>query len=1052
MSTSFQRNFKSGRQSEQFLNDELITLYETLKYLPHHKYEDGRHDEPPPPAKINGALNAQPRDGSLNYWDTSQNKWVPFFKSKFQIIDQMLQSTRPNDPVIGQFWINNGVLCYFDGSNWRPIKSINMDDSQWSNASFEDFQIVSPLNPSRDAVVEIGGYQFVINENVALDRTPDDYWKYYYDNKLDYENNSSTIDTENKWYPNWLSPELPEPVKYAMGDAMRSQFLIPNINTDRIFKNHNYELSKESDPNGYERISSICIEYATKDIINEDISAVHLNPGKLTRIVKRLVKIDKLNSTIAINPYNTEFYGFRSGENTGDFLIPSETQDHGDYIPVGDHIILNYNATQNYDYLLSITYEFTWIKADGSLDCKDLNSLSNSYYLTNLRAPVNVHANGLRLEEAGYSVDVQQQTITVNENVDNVEISAWSPYKKQFGYIRETDLQRRGIIQLREPVTNPLVFVGGTLINPIQEISGLEFSEDGRIIYIPNSGSTNQMKNMSWCVVDLINPSISGSVTSEQNNYNNGDNDQLNNNDVYYEGQLSSEPDQNGIYDYILTGGVFSTSGNNIIRYNTSDISSDDDVILFIDGLLVSKEKIVRDKVNGTITLIDDELRIGQEYVLLKDTQGIMYSATNMFPAFNTGYLSDSLVYLNGKLLAEPRCVQTLNNPENELIAGVVDKQIRYFVVDTDTGAGYWRYYDQFDDEWKELSVEQENDIKRIIGSYENQLTSVSFNIQYDRNVDHINIYAFKFANDIVDILKQGEASYAGTDPEDNNVIYRLSDYYTYGAGTLNVYLNGVKLTNSKEYQEMVSGTQIKMLIDVNYYDVIQYVIEPIEKGYFNGHVPVILTKDNALQGNIYKVPDEYGISLYPGRLTVYVNGIRIPDTDWSLLSDKTILLKYIDYKAVGSTHNYPEEDFLGEDYRPITVTHKTPDIITVEIRNDFDRKERTIYLDPETDMTELYMDDYGLPHEILESKDEVLFYLNGQFTGLSRSKDNSYRLDIYKGCIAFQDSKFLEICATDRLKNLFNMNNRTYNAWKALNHKEIYENTKQNALTIVWR
>ena len=102
--------------------------------------------------------------------------------------------------------------------------------------------------------------------------------------------------------------------------------------------------------------------------------------------------------------------------------------------------------------------------------------------------------------------------------------------------------------------------------------------------------------------------------------------------------------------------------------------------------------------------------------------------------------------------------------------------------------------------------------------------------------------------------------------------------------------------------------------------------------------------------------------------------------------------------------------------------------------------------------MTELYMDDYGLPHEILESKDEVLFYLNGQFTGLSRSKDNSYRLDIYKGCIAFQDSKFLEICATDRLKNLFNMNNRTYNAWKALNHKEIYENTKQNALTIVWR
>ena len=115
MSLEFHRNFNVGRQSEQFLNDELTVLYETLKYLPHHKYENGRHGEMPPDAKVSGALNAQPSDGTLNYWDNSKNTWVPFFKSKFQIIDQMLQNTCPPDPVVGQLWINNGVLCYFDG-------------------------------------------------------------------------------------------------------------------------------------------------------------------------------------------------------------------------------------------------------------------------------------------------------------------------------------------------------------------------------------------------------------------------------------------------------------------------------------------------------------------------------------------------------------------------------------------------------------------------------------------------------------------------------------------------------------------------------------------------------------------------------------------------------------------------------------------------------------------------------------------------------------------------------------------------------------------------
>ena len=108
---AIKRNFTEGRQSEQFLNEELITLYETLKYLPHHKDDPEHFGIMPPPSQLIGALNAQPADEALNYWDGT--KWVPFFKSKFQITDQLLVNICPSNPVLGCYVIlmeQNGAL------------------------------------------------------------------------------------------------------------------------------------------------------------------------------------------------------------------------------------------------------------------------------------------------------------------------------------------------------------------------------------------------------------------------------------------------------------------------------------------------------------------------------------------------------------------------------------------------------------------------------------------------------------------------------------------------------------------------------------------------------------------------------------------------------------------------------------------------------------------------------------------------------------------------------------------------------------------------------
>ncbi len=1142
MALKFNRNFKNGRQSEQFLNDELITLYETLKYLPHHKNDPENEGRMPPDAKLVGALNAQPVDEALNYWDGT--RWVPFFKSKFQITDQMLVETCPGDPVVGQLWINNGALYYFDGREWHPVKTVEADDSQWASGAFADFQIVSPLNPVGQYVVPITSQEkgkdayifnyttsFVIEDptkkmyatdrlfksgqsevtihlngllltfghdweevqpdgSVAVERgtsckainfkialqkndvvtyhiarqmlpnadpiahtiaeANEDYHQYFFENEIDYISDNIVVPSTQKWTPDWVSPELEVPEEIVITDDYLSQFTIPNLKTDRVFLDSFYDQS-------YQRISSVCFQYPTKDVINRIVSGVHLNPGKLTNIRKRLIKVDKINATIAVSPYNTEFYGFRNGEYTGSFLIPSDSQDWGDYVSAGDHIILNYHTNQNYDYILAITYEFTWMKADGSMDKRSPSDLSSSFYLTNLRAPINVHVNGLKLEEASYDINLKDKTFTIKEDASNVTVNAWSPYRKQFGYIRETDLNNRGIIHLREPVNIPLVFVGGTLIHPLY--GGLEFSQDKSYIYIPNSGDKNQMLNLQWCVVDLVSEDMDvqyqqyGHVEDSTAYYLSGPNDRfVPPDEMYYDGTLSARPDNRGIYDYVLSSGTLHGVTTKVIHFDTNKSGPNDGIILFVDGLMINRDEIVVDRDEGIIYLDSVDLTEGQEYVLLKDQDGAIYDSSNMLPAFSVGYLSDSLVYLNGKLLAESGCVTSLKNPEEVEKDGVVDQEIKYFITNDQTGEGFWRKYEQYTYSWKNLTNEEVENICRIVDSYENQLTSVKINVSYNKDIDELVVFSFKFANDISGILNMGTASYYKDDEETGYPIFIINGHYGYNQGMLNIYKNGVKLINGVHYEEMPLGTMFRVMIEIEDTDEIQYLIEPVERGYEFGYTKVVLNKEDSIQSNVYKVPEEIDISLYPGRLTVYINGVRIPNTDWTLLSNKTIMLKYFDYKAVGSANNYPTEDFVDEDLRTFTINHEMPDQIMVEIRYDYERKEKTVYLKPGADLNELYVEENDVDGRILESADEVLFYLNGQFTGLSRNRNNDYRLDPYKGCILFQNAEFIEAATKDELKNLFDQNNYIYTAWKIMTGKTAYVPDKKNALTIVWR
>lgn len=1039
MTLPYKRNFNIGRQSDQFLNEQLHIIFEALKNINYRKNENRGED---PESVLDGALWFDKIDEALKYWDTRTLKWNPIFSKKFQLIDQILNVTMPANPQTGQLWIYNGVLMYFDGSQWQTVKAIMQDETQWSNAAFENFSIISPLSALDNVVVNVEGEDF----SEWLEEFKN--WK-----KEDHTNTNFIVPAGKKWGEDGFEePEIKGPdTPMEVPENLKSQFVVPNLDTDRIF------IDRDHDKN-YETISKICVQYPTKDIIDSTVSAVHLNPNRLSKITKRLIKVNKLNSTIEISAYNTEFYGFRHGEHGGEFLIESNNQDEGDYILSNDCIILNYNATQNYDYILAITYEFNSYRSDGSIGVWDQSKPTTSFFLSNLQEPINVHVEGLKVEEAAYDVDFENKTVTFSEeeDVSSLEVQMWSPYKKQFGYIRETDLEGNGIIKLLRKVAIPLVFVGGTLIHPLY--GGLKF--EGDKIIVPNYSGIDSMKNMAWCVVDLYSGvgqeymyNERGTTTQVEAYYQTGEQDYLDGNGNFVmHGTLSSEIDKDGFRDFILASGIVSGVNTIGIPYNNTKITKDDGVILFIEGLMISDDEIERDHKNGVITLKNIQLKEGMEYVLLRDHDKILYTSANMSAALSTGLLDDSLVYLNGKLLANENCVTTTSSEEDEAV-NCVNNEIKYFIFnDYSDDPGTWKIFDEYTYTWNNLSEDEIEWVKLIVSSYSNQLSSVKINVDYDED-DELYIYSFKLSNSNSGVLKFGECSFVENDEDDGLQVWKTgTDAWAFGQSVLNIYRNGIKLIPNIDYKELSEHNYIKMISPIDLTDRLTYIVEPIEAGESVGHETILMGPESAIQPNIYKVDEGDSIpDLYPGRLTVYINGIRLPNEDWTLMDNKRIMLKYNNYKTLGSANNYPEETYLKDDNNTFKIKHNWPDYILVEIRKDYDRQERTIELDV-SDNYEIAVDDYNIDSEILETSDEILFFLNGQFLNLSRSKYQDYRLDKYKGCIAFLNSEFMSAINTDPLKTLFDRNALIYSAWKKQTGKDSYESNMKNRLTIIWR
>ena len=1090
MALPYDRKFNVGRQSEQIFNEELHKMYESTRHL---------LDVPPdkhsvPEAKLDGSLWLDRSNNELKSYEKATNSWNTIFQKKFQIVDQITNVLPPDNPVLGQLWLYNDVLMYFNGSEWKPVKALEQDGSQFNLSIFENFLLVSPLLTREDilsnddisedteiypdeegrtvlrinkwkifsdiysnltikyenriinrfykdasngneklTIIEPSSEFITLNEwklfpdaydnllitfndilvaqwtidkdiidsylllnksmltendsntndianigNWSLKFNPDDndlYLTYrgvnitswskdgdypgvpnynnltaakadnlldqYLQGKMDYDSNSKYIETDS-WNPNnILATEDIDPNKlYLYGDT---KILVPNIDVDRIFLSGYLDFS-------YKEITKICISYPSQILNTYRPSLIHINPGKLTNISKRLFKIDKENPKIYITAYQTEFYGFHGDSIYGDLLLPEYKQDDGGYIKMSDAILLSYMQAQNYDYVLSITYDFSWFKSTGSLNKVSNNDQTSSYYIQDYAGPITVFTDGYNLEETSFEEDNLSKTITINENTEKIEdISMIHAIKREYGFVRKVDINNRAIIKVLTPYKKPLIYLNGEAIHP--QLQDVEI--DGNYIYVKNG-----LLNMTWSIEELF--------------------DSVNNYDMNLD-----------------TGYVNKTdiSGNPIITFDNTKIDIDDGLILYIDGLLVAKEDLNIDYSSGTIKV--EGLSIGQDYILLRDKYHYFYDSTQLTPALPVGHLSESLVYINGNLINNAPTINTTYS-KDQIKEKAVQNEIKCFldISSTNNNDGEYCYYDDPSDSWLPLTSKEIKAVQTFSYSYENTVRSVKFNVPISSN-DDIRTFAFNYANAIGETLIirniPSISNITDTPYVINQKVFNIKDSYIPNIGSLSVWVNGIR---QYDVIEFLDGTGFELPEAVT--GVVTYVIERPENGATTVATREILDEKNIVPNtvNVYKTEKP----LYPGRVLFYVDGIRQPQSAFTILDNYTILVNDKDDMLIGNANNYPTETVIDELGQIVQVKHSVANRILIEVKQDFDRRENFIKLNPDT-VSDISIATYELPTEILEPSDEIMIFIDGLFMGLRKSF--GYEVDKNRGVIS---------------------------------------------------
>lgn len=959
------RKFKPGRQSELIQNEELRKIFEATKHIVDNPGEDAFPEQ----ANVHGAVWNNTEDNEIRWYNKNKKEWMLSFKDRFQITDHILNIGQPDDPVNGQLWIYEGVLMYWDGNSWQPVKAVNVDSSDINLAMFDDYVMLSPLNLRGNLVLLDNDEKFTMDKDCLTDPP------LTCDKCHDSLCPKKSANCEHSCSPCVVSPKVIFP-----DDAM-AQYIVPSVKKGRFFVDHS--LNKE-----LIKVNDVVFNYPKNKIWGKTPSWVHVNAGKVTGLDKRFVKINKDNPQINISPVNTEFYGYTKESIYGDFLIHSLDSNTHDYCSVPGGIVLNHDAAQRYDYILAVTFKFTWVRNSGKMSITCNKDISTSYYIGDFGYPLNVFANGYNLEDAEWDYDNITKVVSANVPGNTFDLQIMRSTQHEYGYLKEYLADGRGIIKLLNKFDTPLVFVNGEVIHP----GDLEFDNDK--IYVVGA-----KRNMVWSIIEMK--------------------DLIKNYNMLYEASFVTDMNAAGT--------------NYVVKYDVTKIEPDSKIVLFVDGMLIRQNDIHRDDVLGELTV--DGLMKDQEYIILNDKYLNLFDEGKLIPAFYLGRTDESLIYMNYKLISNETPVITLKEKDAEELTAT-NGEIKIFLTSLeDKQLGEYCTWNSYTKTWDALNADDIAAIKMICYTYENTLQGVKINVPYT-DMDIFHMYAFNFAQSISNPL-----IIRNVDAHDDDE-FTTCVPYKYDAGAIAVWLDGIR-----QYYivELKDGTGFRL--PKKFTGKLTYVIEPPETGSDTTCEKEILGPDDLVYGcpNVYNTE----MSLYPGHLTVYVSGVRQPTNSWIILDNHTLIVKDKKVELLGDKSNYPKRTLLRSDGTAKEVDVVRYDEILIEKRQDYKKQERTFDFENYSSW-DVSMNDYDLPRDMLETPDEVMIFVNGTFAGLRANI--GYRLDLAKNCLSILSPDIIDVLSVDPLLKIFTIDKSRYQAWKLRTGKTEYVPPTKNKLTLEWR
>ena len=1193
------RSFSSGHHSELLYNDELYKNFEATRHLLD-RPANGQY----PVAKVDGALWLDHRQNELMSYDTDSHKWTPVFDDTLRLIRDISSPTEPEDPVMDQLWICDGVLYYFDGNYWQPVRAGLTTDSQFNIASFGNYVMASPLWVVGDMVVKDKNTDKTVDAIQFLEER-EELHERYRQAKIDLPNNSYVIghttktpiyatDDEGHILDGYGKPvkdildedgnivtegsyrepsiigfkESPDPWNprdhvcgiTGLEDMPENlivdkyaQFIAPNINIDRVFLNdrldHNYEVR-----------SMVHFNYELSKLLDshrkiKTPSLVHVNPGKLISIRKRIFKVNKVSPFIKVKARYSEFYGFYRFERFGHFMRPVDKNGGGDYTLMSNGIFLTQSGRE-YDFVVSLTFDYGWIANTGALSITKAEEHVPTYYVGKHAGAANVFINGFNLEDSRFCEDNVNKSVTITGSRACDEITGiLYNSAREYGFIREVlpdvrsdnpneVVSSQGVIRLARNYVQPLVFVNGLLLSA----SDYTYDAERHLIFV-NDADTE----LPWEVLDAY--------------------------------------DHEHDFNTLLATGNAVKDGEIPYTDKESEFAEDDNFVLFVDGLMISHDHIHRDHYKHVFYV--DNLRgkdgdiAGQEYVILRDRYKTFFTRQELTPSVGVGDVNQAIVYCNGLYVGDyTQCLTTLGETVVEKRAE--DNEIFFFAdgqerskgntfycttslrgnnwfreelekyvtqrrkgykpdlpFDATEIAGKFKIYNQAEGRFETFDDDYAMQLIYMSDNFDILQHNVALTFPYS-DADSVYIYAFRYAHDrgkyltvgtfplgdlqdphnaeqkeslcyslyktgsdgkwILDehgepipaegaILIYGKAdvetqSIRPVEDNGGGMTFKFkqngSKTYRYepNVGALSVWMNGVRMYDITENIDGYSFTIPRPVCGQ-----VQYCIESRKE---EGEESIIaqreiLDNNNVVPGtiNVYRTEK----SLFPGAVSVYIDGIRQSRNHFSIIDSNTLMINDNTTDLIGSDgNNYPVETFAGvpdvngeskwasidhSRYR-YTVREGDPEYpywckphnagdqnpmpsrILVEVRQEYDRSEKMIDFEERTGgVNDIFVGAEGdfpqIPENILDTSDEVLIFLNGMFFGMAM--DDGYTLDKNRLEIRIHNNDFISAVLKDPVRDIMydEKGNKTIYALD-FEEKYGYEYKSKNNIILNWR